>query len=47
MLDTLLMISGLLLASAEHAPDAPPSTWAFNLTGLLFVAVVAYRNREK
>ena len=47
MLDTLLLISGLLLASAEHAPDAPASTWGFNLAGVACIAVLAYRNREK
>ena len=47
MLDTLLLISGLLLASAEHAPDAPASTWGFNLAGVACIAVLAYRNRER
>lgn len=29
-----LIICGLLLAGAEHAPHAPSWAWAVNLTGL-------------
>lgn len=48
MTDAILFCLGLLLASADHTPDAPAWTWAVNLTGLACIFVVAWRsNREE
>ncbi len=48
MTDAILFCLGLLLASADHTPDAPAWAWAFNLTGLACIFVVAWRsNREE
>ncbi len=46
MIDALLLCLGLLLASAEHDLDAPEWVWLVNITGLLCVLAVAWRNHD-
>ena len=45
--NAILLCLGILLAGAEHAPDAPAWTWAFNFSGLGCLAVVAWRCQEE
>ena len=45
--NAILLCLGILLAGAEHAPDAPTWAWAFNFSGLGCLAVVAWRCQEE
>tara|TARA_R110002060_G_scaffold12856_1_gene18296 strand:- start:414 stop:569 length:156 start_codon:yes stop_codon:yes gene_type:complete len=47
MLNAILVCMGILLASAEHAPDAPAWAWAFNFAGVGLMLILAWRCRKE
>ena len=46
-MNAILFFVGILLASAEHAPDAPAWAWAFNFAGVGLVLILAWRCRKE
>ena len=45
--NAILLCLGILLAGAEHAPDAPTWAWAINITGVSFIGLLAWRCQDR